>query len=324
MSRIELCLDTTREAVDWVCTLLAGTTYDGTIRMAPYAATPAETAIAPVTDTPPTDWAFTLYLDLQPHQSSQYAALEQVLNPLVRTGIATPLRLVPESTSSVSATSPGVTYHVGQRFVVSAMPWAEGTAATPDDIPLYIPPSLAFGSGCHPATQLSLQLLEGTVTPAMVALDLGCGSGILSVAMAKLGAQVLAIDNDAVAVQTSQEVVRQNQVTAQVTVKTASLGDGSELGHWMGGALESGVEKIVPNSTFHLIAANILARVHIALAPDYRRALQPQGLLMTAGFAEEYEADVRAALAAAGFETIATARSQEWVALLHRLTTSPV
>lgn len=321
MSRIELSLDTTREAVDWVCTLLAGTAYAGRIRMTPYGAALAESgpAIASSGDRHPTDWAFTLYLDLQADQAAQYAAMEQVLHPLVRTGIATPLRLVSETESTtVQTDSQVLRYRVGQRFVIAAMPLPSGDGGEPD-LPLYMPPSLAFGSGCHPATQLSLQLLERCVVPAMSVLDLGSGSGILSVAMAKLGAQVLAIDNDDVAVQASQAAVQRNDVTSQVTVMKASLGAGSDLGHWMGGDVGHTVVKIVPKSTFNLIAANILARVHIALAADFRQALLPNGLLMTAGFTVDYEEDVRAALAAAGFETIAWERSQDWVALLHRL-----
>ncbi len=77
--------------------------------------------------------------------------------------------------------------------------------------------------------------------------------------------------------------------------------------------------RLEPQATFNLIAANILARVHIALAADFQRALQPRGLLLTAGFTVDYEADVLAALTAVGFETIDDARSQEWVALMHRL-----
>jgi ribosomal protein L11 methyltransferase len=328
MSRIELSLDTTREAVDWVCTLLADAAYDGNIRMAHYGAGLAESddlnalegAIAPSRDRDSPDWAFTLYLDLQADQSHQYAILEQALNPLVRTGIATPLRPVSAAESAAVQTDGQVLkYRVGQRFVISAMPLPSRDYGD-QDLPLYIPPSLAFGSGCHPATQLSLQLLERSVRPAMSVLDLGSGSGILSVAMAKLGAQVLAIDNDDVAVQASQDAVRRNGLISQVTVMKASLGEGSDLGHWMGGEIGDAVEKITPKSTFNLIAANILARVHIALAADFRQSLQPEGLLMTAGFTVDYEEDVRAALSAVGFETIAAERSQDWVALLHRLT----
>jgi ribosomal protein L11 methyltransferase len=323
MPWIELSLDTTGEGVDWVRTLLAGTAYSGVIQMTAYGGVQNEQSGAAIA---PENWAFTLSLQLPTDQASLCAAIEQAIAPLVRTGIATPLRILSAAESIVGTAMPTANGHplkqaIGQRFVVWATPAAADQTADQraDEIPLYIPPSLAFGSGLHPATQLSLQVLERHVRPAMSSLDLGCGSGILSVAMAKLGAQVVAIDNDAIAVQASQEAVQRNGVASQVTVMQASLGAGSALGHWMGGEVGESVQCLEPKAAFNLIAANILARVHIALAADLRQALQPQGLLLTAGFTVDYEADVLAALAAVGFETIDCERSQEWVALMHRL-----
>ncbi len=96
--------------------------------------------------------------------------------------------------------------------------------------------SLAFGSGLHPATILAIKLLELHITNNMNVLDLGSGSGILSVAAAKLGANVLALDNDAVAVAATQDAITRNNVTDKVRVIQGSLGRGSEIGNWMGGA----------------------------------------------------------------------------------------
>ena len=98
----------------------------------------------------------------------------------------------------------------------------------------------------------------------MQVLNLGCGSGILSVALAKLGAGVLALDNDPAAVQAAKANVELNAVQQQVTVMQGSLGTGARLGHWMGWMALGEVQPIQGQAAFDLIVANILARVHIA------------------------------------------------------------
>lgn len=317
MPWMELSLDTTHEAVDWVRTLLATTDYVSDVQVSSYADSHpnsvASDAIAP--------WAFTLcwHLPYDRRVRSRVEEIDQLLSPLHRTGLTTELEatVIDEKLDSNSGlTSP--TQRIGQRFVIVPAD-APDYSGTTEEISLYLQPSLAFGSGLHPATILSLRLIERWVQPGMSALDLGCGSGILSVAMAKLGAQVLALDNDKVAVVATQDAVQRNNVTAQVTTQEGSLGRGSDLGHWMGGAIADEVPKIRPESAFDLIVANILARVHVQLAADYRSALrqttQKPGLLITAGFTTDHEAEVVEALAQAGFAVVDSERQGDWVAL---------
>jgi ribosomal protein L11 methyltransferase len=213
-------------------------------------------------------------------------------------------------------------HRIGQRFVVigTDAPTHQNVA---DEVTLSLGSSLSFGSGLHPATRGCLKLIERYILPNFNVLDLGSGSGILSVAMAKLGARVLALDNDPIAVQATQDTVHLNQVEEQVTVKEGSLGQGSDLGHWMGGEVLNSVPTINATGTFDLIVTNILARVHIALAPDYQRALcrsdAQTGLLITAGFTTDYEDEVNQALIKEGFEAVDCERFNEWVVLAHRL-----
>jgi ribosomal protein L11 methyltransferase len=313
---MELSIDTTPEAVDWVRTLLAETSYAGDVQVTQYAEAAARSE-----DAAAAAWAFTirLYLPDDNQASAQAAAIDQLLSPLQRTGLATALA------TTVVAEKPTLAaagHRIGNRFVVLA-PDTPYRSQTPDEVTLRLKSTLAFGSGLHPATALSLQLLERHVLPKMNALDLGSGSGILSVAMAKLGAQVLALDNDCTAVWATQDAIARNGVAQQVSVTAGSLGQGSDFGHWMGGDIRSTVASVQPTASFDLIVANILARVHIALAHDFRQALRRTAAhterLIVAGFTADYEADVDAALTAAGFAVVDRERSHEWVALAYRL-----
>ncbi|MBD2461269.1 50S ribosomal protein L11 methyltransferase [Oscillatoria sp. FACHB-1407] len=319
MSWTELIIHTTHEAVDWVSTLLASIDYRGEMYVRDYT---GDLSVHPEEDQP--DWAFTIHLYL-PGQTPQVQleAIHDTLFPLQRIGLVTLAESVvlqekPSDMASVHRQS----HRIGNHFVILPEN-APHPHQTSDDVILHLGDSLAFGSGLHPATMLSLQLLERYVTPAMQTLDLGSGTGILSVAMAKLGAQVLALDNDPVAVQATQDSIQRNHIDQQVTVFEGSLGSGSQMGHWMGGDLEANVRTFSPAHDFDLIVANILARIHMALAPDLHKALRRnaphQGILITAGFTTDYQDEVKAALTDAGFESIDAAQQDEWIALVHRL-----
>ncbi|TVP63169.1 MAG: 50S ribosomal protein L11 methyltransferase [Nodularia sp. (in: Bacteria)] len=312
MSWLELSLDTTHEAVDWVYTLLSETIDINDVYITEYAESDAANS----------HWTFTMRLYL-PYDISARTGVEKItslLSPLHRTGMTTAIQTNVVEKKITDAPQPRL-YPIGERFIIvnSDTP-AESEIA--DKITLKLQKTLAFGSGLHPATILSLRLLERYIVPNMQVLDFGSGSGILSVAIAKLGANVLALDNDHVAVQATQQTVSLNNVEPQVKVMQGSLGCGSNLGHWMGGNTVNNVPQIEAEDTFDVIVANIFSRVHIALADDFRRALrhhqaQP-GLLITAGFTTDHEESVTTALTEAGFEVIDCERLNEWVALAHR------
>ncbi|NDJ19400.1 50S ribosomal protein L11 methyltransferase [Myxacorys almedinensis] len=326
MSWIEISLSTTREAVDWVRTLLAEDRYTDDLRVVPYCESGRGSDDAPSNElensglesaaiaTKP--WAFTIafYLPDEIHTRAQVEKIRQLLSSLHRTGDTTALEVA--IVDEKPPLTPPPLHRVG-RFVILAAD--ADYEAQNDERLLRLGTSFSFGSGWHPATILSLRLIERYVTPAMKVLDLGCGSGILSVAIARLQAQVLALDNDATAVQATQDAVQRNGVAAQVTVSQGSLGRGSQLGHWMGGTTLDTVPAIAPSACFDLIVANIFARVHIALAEDYGRSLRQTdastGLLITSGFTTDYEPEVISALGKAGFQVIERDCLEHWVAL---------
>lgn len=323
MSWMELSLDTTHEAVDWVCTLLAEIKDIDDVRITKYA--DPNLSQPEKRDLSQSSWTFTIrfYLD---HETCSRKHVEKIVNlllPLNRTGLATELQItvVDDKPTQDERLNPAG-HRIGHRFVVLT-PYTPYQAEVADEIPLRLKTTLSFGSGLHPATMLSLRLIERYIVPTMNVLDLGSGSGILSIAMAKLGATVLALDNDSTAVQATQDAVSWNAVEQQVTVMQGSLGSGSDLGHWMGGDTTENVPKVEATERFDVIVANILARVHIALAHDFHRALRRTaahpGLLITAGFTTDYEAEVVSSLTEAGFKTVDCERFNEWVALAYHL-----
>ncbi|MBD2166213.1 50S ribosomal protein L11 methyltransferase [Calothrix membranacea FACHB-236] len=312
MSWMELSLDTTNEAVDWVCTLLAKNNYSDDIRITKYSE-------PDLSASPAWDLSINLYLPNDVYANSRGTEIANLLSSLERTGLSTGLQMavVDEKPVLSELTSPFIR-RIGQKFVVLSddTPYSSESA---EEITLRLKPSLAFGSGLHPATILSLKLLERHITPAMNVLDLGSGSGILSVAIAKLGANVLALDNDMIAVEATQDAVSRNGVEQQVTVKEGSLGCGSELGHWLGGDSINNVPMVEAKADFDLIVANIPARMHITLATDYQQALRSSGLVILAGFTSDYEEDLAVAFTNAGFEYVDCERQDEWLALAYQI-----
>ena len=310
MSWIELSLDTTNEAVDWVCTLLANAIAAEDMHISEYRDRSAE-------------WTFTIQMYL-PEDTQIYQRIEtisSILKPLHRTGMTTELQtFVVDQKPPKMEHNPenSLIRHIGDRFVILSAD-SDYQTSNSQEIVLRLQNSLAFGSGLHPATILSLQLIERHVQPSLHALDLGSGSGILSVALAKLGAMVLAIDNDRIAVSATQDAVERNQVSSQVTVTEASLGSASQLGHWMGGDSIEAVTEIKANGQFDLIVANIFARVHISLAAEFYKALRNtsthSGILITAGYTSDREEDVTSAMIEAGFAVCDRAQIDEWIAI---------
>ena len=302
MAWIELCMHATHEGLDWICSILAQQAVQPQIQISQ-----AESSEIG------SDWMFQVQIYLeQPVDHSQLDQLQAALMPLCRTGLISTLETY--LTDEKPAAQP-IFQQIGRFVLAPTQPLA--SPLTPEQIPLYLTPSPAFGHGSHPATRLALQLIERHVTDGMQALDLGTGTGILGLAMAKLGATVLALDNEPAAVQAAAATVRLNQLESQMTVKLGSLGQGSELGHWMGGDLE-GTPAVAPAAQFDLIVANILARIHMALATDYGTALRPNGILITAGFTTEFEAEIQDAFTEAGLQLIEAVRWNEWLALAHR------
>lgn len=186
---------------------------------------------------------------------------------------------------------------VGRRFVVK--PSWEAWDASPDDLVIEIDPGMAFGSGSHPSTRLCLQLLEETVHPGERVLDWGAGSGILALGAALLGAgEVLAVDLDPVAVRVAEENFARSGCGERLRAETASI------------------EALPAEPPFDRIIANIVADPIIRGAPEIRRRLRAGGQALVSGIIDHREAEVLAALEAAGLRLERGLAEEEWRALL--------
>jgi ribosomal protein L11 methyltransferase len=162
----------------------------------------------------------------------------------------------------------------------------------------------AFGSGHHETTQGCLRALDwlGRRDMPQRVLDLGCGSGVLALAAARIGApHVLATDIDPIAVRTAAANARSNRVAG--TVRTLQ---------------SAGFDAIAPGARFDLILANILAEPLKALAPAMRDRATADGRIVLSGLLTRQEASVRAVYRAHGFATVRRFVLGQWPTLVLR------
>jgi ribosomal protein L11 methyltransferase len=191
-------------------------------------------------------------------------------------------------------------FHVerfGEHLVV--VPTWRAFEAARGDITIALDPGMAFGTGQHETTRMCLEALERAVRPGMAVLDAGCGSGILSLAAAKLGArEVVALDIDANCVRVTSDNARLNGVEAVVAARQGSVGDA-----WPAD---------LAARSFDVVVANIIARVIIEAAPALADALAPGGRLIVSGIIAEREGETVAALTAQGIEIASVRGMGEW------------
>lgn len=192
-------------------------------------------------------------------------------------------------------------FRIGQRLWIQPS-WITGSAAQPGDLVLTLDPGMAFGTGVHPSTQLCLQALEERVQPGMTVLDVGAGSGILSIAAALLGAGdgqgggILAVDTDRLAVAASRENAARNGLT--LDVRQGSLAD-------------------APPGPWDIVVVNILAPVIVEmLQHGLLGYVAPDGWLLLSGIIDEQLPAVEAALSAAGGRLHQQRQIRDWVGLV--------
>lgn len=181
---------------------------------------------------------------------------------------------------------------IGNRFVVR--PTWEGFAAEPDDLVIVLDPGQAFGTGDHGTTRMCLALLEEYVKPGQTVMDLGCGSGILSIAAKMLGAsRVLGLDIEPVSVEVSKENAARNNVDCEF-----ETGD---------------VLDFRPDLGWDIVVSNIISATLIYLSPDAYASVKEGGYWIVSGIIQQNWADVQKAAEKQGFKLVERREEIDWV-----------
>jgi len=186
---------------------------------------------------------------------------------------------------------------IGERIVI--VPAWEKYNAKEDDIIVRMDPGMAFGTGTHETTRLVIGLLEKYVRPDIRVLDVGCGSGILAICAAKLGAgECKAYDIDPVAVKVARENIKDSGLS-NVTYDVSDLLRQVDTAY----------------APYHVICANIVADIIIRMTPDVGRLMDEQSVILASGIIVERADDVISCFEANGFQIVERAEENGWCAL---------
>ncbi len=171
-----------------------------------------------------------------------------------------------------------------------------------NEIIIQMDPGMAFGTGTHETTQMCSILLDKYMKDDTQVLDIGCGTGILSIIAAKLGAKTVeAIDIDEVAVKVAKENIELNEETSKVSAYKAILSDLKQEEH-----------------KYDIIVANIIANVIIDLSSLIPYHLKKESLFITSGIIKERKQEVIDACEKNGMSRIETLEMGEWVAMVFK------
>jgi ribosomal protein L11 methyltransferase len=190
-------------------------------------------------------------------------------------------------------------HRVGNRVLVRA-PWHDYAGAA-DEVIVELDPGMAFGTGLHPSTQLSMIAVEDFLQPGDRMLDVGIGSGILSTGAALLGASAVdGVDVEPVAVRSSRENAERNGVGSIIRVEHGSVGPDEPF-----------------QGEYDLVVANIIARILVELSPALVQSVRPGGTLILGGIIDIKEDLVQEAFADLGMVLVRRDTREDWVVLVY-------
>ena len=289
MKWLEVSLTTSAENAEAVADVLA--------RFAP-----AGTAISGEAETPGAPWTVRAYL---PEPSAGESVRREVRQAVWHLSQISPLpepsfQWIEGEEWSESWKKHFHPVAVGRRLIV-VPPWLEST--DPDRRPLVLEPGMAFGTGAHPSTRQCLTALDDLVRPGDLVVDIGCGSGILSVAAILFGARrVLACDLDELAIAATRRGAELN-------------GIGPELNTFQG-SLPEAAARLAGERPADGVVANILAPVLIEmLGKGLSDLLRPGGWLVLAGILLDQREGVDRAAASANLTRASETVEGDWIAL---------
>ncbi len=198
-------------------------------------------------------------------------------------------------------------YHpieIGERLYVVPQ-WMREEPIPAGRVPFYLNPGLTFGTGSHASTQLCLEGVEKHTVPGEDVLDLGCGSGILSIAALCLGASsAVAVDIDPKAVDVAYENASLNGIDkSRYTVRAGNV------------LSDTALARELAQRKYHLVLANIVADVIIPLAPQMPGLLTGSGIFLCSGIIDTRAHEVETALRRAGLTVLRRREKNGWAAL---------
>ncbi len=187
---------------------------------------------------------------------------------------------------------------VGERIIIKPL-WEE--IESDRDVVIELDPGMAFGTGTHETTRMCLKVLEGYVKEGCSLLDVGTGSGILSIGAAKMGcSKITAVDIDTVAVKVAKENIALNGVLDNINVVCGNLTD------------------CIKKEKYDIVVANIIADAIIMLSGGIADFLADDGVYITSGIINHRGDDVKAALKASGFTITEEICEGDWLAIVCR------
>jgi ribosomal protein L11 methyltransferase len=185
------------------------------------------------------------------------------------------------------------------RYLTIVPFWEDYTPADERELLIQLDPGMAFGTGTHPTTRLSLEALEAVMRGGEKIIAVGTGSGVLSIAAKAMGAKTVhAYDIDEIATRVSKENIAYNAYAADVIVKENNLLVGIE------------------NQEADIIVANILAEILVKLIPDAWDNLKDDGYFILSGIIDTKRDELLEALYSQGFEVEQTKQMKDWVCLI--------
>ncbi|QHC04823.1 50S ribosomal protein L11 methyltransferase [Anoxybacillus sp. PDR2] len=188
---------------------------------------------------------------------------------------------------------------ISEKFTIVPT-WEDYEPVSTDEFIIELDPGMAFGTGTHPTTVMCIQALEKCVKPSDTVIDVGTGSGILSIAAAMLGAvSVQALDLDPVAVDSAKLNVKLNKVQDIVSVTQGNLLDNVK-------------------EPADIIVANLLAEIIMRFTDDAYHLVKENGYFITSGIIQAKKHEVKEKLIESGFVIEETLAMEDWIALIAR------